>query len=209
MDQTMQMNPNRFINDILKPWDELNSLLVQQYAFQPDLSDVTRLAGNIAVALRHQIDFSHLNNKQANSLSLAHKVISDAGDYWKHGSLRSTERNCPISVASAFEYVDPGKVRFIRNISTLSHRSLGEYDFLLTASEAAKFWMSQHGFSVGWQGIPSCATSRLESAARLIFDPRYCINMSSVEMRFFKKSGDGELVPFDPPQVQFEIYKKS
>jgi len=62
------MTQHRFINDILKPWDELNSLLSQQYAFQPDLSDITRLAGNIAVSIRHQIDSSDLNDKQAHGI---------------------------------------------------------------------------------------------------------------------------------------------
>ncbi|MCB2426675.1 hypothetical protein [Methylophaga pinxianii] len=201
------MNPNRFINDILKPWDMLNSLLVQQYAFQPDLSDITRLTGNIAVSIRHQIDFAHLNDKQANNLSQAHQIISDAGDYWKHGSLRKQERNCPIRVAAAFEYAENGTFRFIRNIATLAHSSLGEHDFLTTSAEAARFWMSQHGFNVEWKGLPNSAPPIFEQSARLKFDPRYCINMSNTQIRFFKKISDGKLIPFDPPQVRFEVYE--
>ncbi|MEZ8026118.1 hypothetical protein [Enterovibrio norvegicus] len=201
------MNLNRFINDIIKPWDELNSLLAHQYAFQPDLSDITRLAGNIAVSIRHQVDFAELNDKQANKLSLAHQVICDAGDYWKHGSLRKEERNCPITVAAAFEYTENGKFRFLRNIVTLTHKSLGESDFLETSAIAAKFWISQHGFNIEWSGTPTCAPQKFEQAARLKFDPRYCINMSSTQIKFFKKVGGGQFIPFDPPEVRFELYE--
>ncbi|MEJ1379839.1 MAG: hypothetical protein RPT95_02490 [Candidatus Sedimenticola sp. (ex Thyasira tokunagai)] len=202
------MNPHRFINDIVKPWDELNSFLARQYAFQPDLSDITRLAGNIAVSIRHQVDFVELNDKQANNLSQAHKIICDAGDYWKHGSLRKEERNCVITVAAAFEYAENGTFRFIRNIVTLAHNSLGERDFLETSAEATRFWMSQHGFNAEWTGIPTCAPPKFEHAARLQFDPKYCINMSSTQIKFFKKAANGQLMPFDPPEVRFEVYER-
>ena len=201
------MTPQRFANDILKPWDELNALLSQQYAFQPELSDVSRLAGNVAVAIRHQIDFSDLNDKQANELCHAHQLISDAGDYWKHGSLRREERNSPLSVAAAFEYREDKTFSFLRNILTINHSSLGEHDFMQTSAEAARFWMTQKGFSSEWKGESFLAPVIYENAARLKFDAKYCISMSSVQLRFFKKDRGGELIPVDPPEVRFEVYE--
>lgn len=201
------MTPHRFANDILKPWDDLDSLLSQQYAFQPDISDISRLAGNIAVAIRHQIDFSDLTDKQANYLSQAHQLISDAGDYWKHGELRKKERNSPISVAAAFEYRENGTFRFLRNIVTLNHRSLGERDFMDTSAEAAKFWMAQRDYSIEWKGAPSTAPPRYENAARLKFHSKYCIEMSSVQLKFFKRIDGDSLVPVDPPEVRIEVYE--
>lgn len=44
----------RLINDVVKPWEELNALLVQRFAFQPDLSDVTHLASALAVSIKHE-----------------------------------------------------------------------------------------------------------------------------------------------------------
>ena len=202
----IDMTPARFANDILKPWDELNALLSQQYAFQPDLSDVSRLAGNIAVAIRHQIDFSDLNDKQANEQCPAHQLISDAGDYWKHGNLRREERNSPLSVAAAFEYCEDKTFRFLRNMLTIQHQSLGEHDFMQTSAEAAKFWMAQKGFSTEWKGEPLVAPVHYENAARLKFDAKYCISMSSVQLRFFQKNGSDEFIPVDPPEVRFEVY---
>jgi hypothetical protein len=201
------MTPHRFINDILKPWDELNSLLSKQYAFQPDLSDVSRLAGNIAVSIRHQVDFSDLNDRQVNELSPSHKLISDAGDYWKHGNLRKEERNSTITVSAKFECKDGPVFRFIRNALTLKHRSLGKHDFMVAAAEAARFWMSQHGFNIEWRGIPDVAPFVYEKAARLKFNSKYCMNMSSVQLQFFKMNESSKLVPFDPPDVRFEVYE--
>jgi len=201
------MTPHRFINDILKPWDDLNSLLAKQYAFQPDLSDVSRLAGNIAVSIRHQVDFSVLNDRQANKLSPSHRLISDAGDYWKHGSLRKEGRNSPITVSATFEYREDGAFRFIRNALTLEHKSLGKHDFMVVAAEAARFWMSQYGYTIEWRGVPDVAPFVYEPAARLKFDSKYCINMSNVQLQFLKMNESSKLVPFAPPEVKFEVYE--
>ena len=48
--------PIRFLTYLVKPWDELNLLLSQRFAFQPDMSDVTRLAGSLAIATKHQAE---------------------------------------------------------------------------------------------------------------------------------------------------------
>lgn len=202
----IDMTPQRFANDILKPWDELNALLSQQYAFQPDISDVSRLAGNIAVAIRHQIDFSDLNDNQANKLCHAHQLISDAGDYWKHGSLRNEKRNSPLSVAAAFEYREDKTFRFLRNILTIEHKSLGQHDFMQTSAEAAKFWMRQKGILSEWKGEPFLAPTIYENVARLKFNAKYCVSMSSTRLRFFKEDRNGELIPFAPPEIRFEVY---
>ena len=199
------MTPIRFANDILKPWDELNSLLCQQYAFQPDVSDISRMAGNIAVSIRHQIDFSELSDHEANKLSRAHQVIADSGDFWKHGKLRKEARNSPISVAAAFEYRSDEKYRFLRNIVSISHHSLGEYDFMVISAEAAKFWMSQRCFYIAWNGVPSIASAVYEDTARLKFDPKQCINLSCIQVKFFSKTEDGFLIPLNPPCVRFEV----
>jgi len=63
------MSAHRFLNDIVKPWDELNKLLGERLALQPDLSDVTRLAGALAVAIRHQVDVADLKDFQVNAES--------------------------------------------------------------------------------------------------------------------------------------------
>lgn len=201
------MTPQRFINDILKPWDELNSLLAQQYAFQPDLSDITRLAGAIAVSIRHQTESSQLTDKQANKLSRAHKIISDVGDFWKHLELRDKGRHANFSIAAIFEYREDETYRFIRNIAEIEHASLGLHDFMETSAEAVRFWMSRKEISVSWEGVPSEAPVVYETAARLKFNPKYCTKMSQARYKFFKRTVDNGLIPFDPPNANIEVYE--
>jgi hypothetical protein len=196
--------PHRFTNDILKPWDELNDLLSLQYAFHPNISDITRLAGGIAVSLRHQTDSSTLTNQQANDLSIEHRVIADVADYWKHGNLRNENRNSPMTVVANFEYQDD-KFSFIKNAITIQHRRLGEYDFMETSAEAAKFWMSQKGHNVDWLGTPKISEPKWDDMALLKFNSKYCIRMSEVRFRFYKKNSNGELELFDPPIVKFGV----
>ena len=203
------MNPQRFINDIVKPWDELNSLLCENFALQPDLSDITRLAGGIAVSIRHQVDFSTLNDRQANEICAAHRIISDAGDYWKHGSLRKKERNSPITVSAAFEFSEPLGFRFIRNMIFVEHKSLGAHDFMEVSATAIKFWINQHNININWQGAVLESRYAFEPTARLGFNQKYCISMSNVQLRFLQKDSNGAYTPVDPPEVKFEVYEYS
>ena len=72
-----RLNPQRFVNDVVKAWDELNALLSQRYAFQPDVSDVTRLAGALAVAVKHQADLAgHTDRSAIDAASLDNKPSS-------------------------------------------------------------------------------------------------------------------------------------
>lgn len=203
------MNPQRFINDTVKPWDELNSLLRENFAFQPDLSDITRLAGGIAVSIRHQVDFSSLDDKQANESCTAHRIIADAGDYWKHGNLRKEERNSPITVSAAFEFSELLGFRFVRNMICVEHKSLGAHDFMETSATAIKFWLNQHNININWQGVVLESESHFEPTARLGFNPKYCTSMSSVRLRFLKNNSDSTYTPVDPPEVKFEVYDYS
>lgn len=202
------MNAQRIINDIVKPWDELNSLLRENFALQPDLSDITRLAGGIAVAIRHQVDFSPLDDKQANQLCTSHRIISDAGDYWKHGNLRNEQRNSPITVSAAFEFSESLGFRFIRNIICVEHKTLGVHDFMETSATAIKFWLNQHNININWQGAVLECQNNFEPKARLRFNPKYCILMSNIQLRFLKRNSDGTYTPTDPPEVKFEVYER-
>ena len=200
------MTQIRFINDVIKPWDELNLFLKQDYALQLDLSDVTRMAGQIAVSLRHQIDFSELKLKEVYQCCPEMEPIVDAGDYWKHGELRDPARNCEISSASAFEYSEGQGFRFIRNKAQLNHPTLGKSDFLEITLVAIHFWIRQHGFSIPWNGSVKESGLPFAPTARLQFDPRYCIQMDSMNLQMYRSTGNGHYEPCDPPLVRFELY---
>jgi len=201
------VNPQRFVNDIVKPWDELNALLSQRYAFQPDLSDVSRLAGALAVAIKHQADLAGYEDRsRIDAASGDNKLMSDVGDFWKHGPLRDSGRNNSLSVSAMFEY-DPGRgFRFLRNGLFIQHATLGEHDFMHTSLAAIRYWLTIQRIGLSWSGAVAEGPAEFHPTAFLHYDPRYCISMSSTQFRFFARSGGGDLVPTDPPEVRIEIH---
>jgi len=201
------VKPLRFVNDVVKPWDELNALLSQRYAFQPDLSDVTRLAGALAVSIKHQADLAGYTDRSAiDAASLDNKLMSDVGDFWKHGPLRDSDRNNSLFVCAMFEY-GPGRgFRFLRNGLFIEHTSLGEHDFMHTSRAAIGYWLTTERISLSWSGVVTEGPAEFHPTAFLQYDPKYCISMSSTRVRFFARSGDGDLVSTDPPEVRIEVY---
>ncbi len=199
------MSDLRFLNDVVKPWDELNVLLTERLALQPDLSDITRLAGSLAVAIRHQIDAAGISDIQANVESNDHRIISDTADFWKHGPLRKPERNNKLSTESFFEYA-PGKgFSFIRNALFIEHSTIGKHDFLVTSLAAIEYWIRKRKISTNWSGSVRENTPEFHPVAFLHFDPKRCISMNQTRLGFFSKRIDGLWERADPPEVRFEV----
>lgn len=199
--------PNlRFLNDIVKPWDELNALLARRLALQPDLSDVTRLAGSLAVAIRHQVDILGIKDLEANSECFEHRVISDAADFWKHGSLRKSDRNNNFITESLFEYKNGKGFSFLRNALFVEHTSLGRHDFLQAALAAIHYWIDKRGLNVAWQGSIRENPTEFFEEAFLNFEPEKCISAYEVRLGFFSRQPNGSLERVDPPEVRFAVY---
>jgi len=77
----------QFINDILKPWDELNKLLASPYAFEPGINDVVRMATNLAIAINHWCETENENKKTIIASSDAYRIMVDVANMVKHKSL--------------------------------------------------------------------------------------------------------------------------
>lgn len=197
----------RLINDVIKPWEELNALLVQRFAFQPDLSDVTRLASALAVSIKHQADLRGVPRNAVDNASDENCLMSDVADAAKHGQLRDTSRNNKLYVASCFEYAADRGFRFIRNSVTIAHAGSGEKDFMATALAAAQYWMNQLAFSLNRTLAVGEGPDEFFPTAYLFFNPKYCINMAQTRLKFFEKLTDGRYRPVDPPEVKFEVFE--
>lgn len=196
-----------FLNNIAKPWDDLNCLLLQPLALQPDLSDLTRLAGSLAVSIRHQVDAAGLQDTVANSQSPEHRIISDVADYWKHGPLRNSTRNNRLSTEAFFEYESKKGFSFIRNALLIDHATLGEHDFMITSLAAIHYWITKRDISTNWAGMVKQNTQQFHPMAFLMFDPRRCIFMKETHLRFFSRRADGLWEPVDPPEFHFEVHR--
>lgn len=204
------MTPQRFLNDICKPFDELNALLVQRLAFEPELSDITRMAGSIAVSLRHIPEISGYSDKAIGAESADNKLMIDVADAWKHGSLRDPSRNNKLFVSAMFEWLPEKGFRFLRNGLTVVHATLGEHDFLKTALGAIQYWVQKLQFNISWKGEGKIleATEEYYPTAFLFYDARYCVSMKNTRFRFFSRTENGELAAVDPDEVRMEIYEK-
>lgn len=200
------MSALRFLNDVAKPWDELNALLAERLALQPDLSDVTRLAGALAVAIRHQAEVMGIKDDVANVECIEHRLLSDTADFWKHGALRNAARNNQLSTEALFEYA-PGKgYSFIRNALFIEHVSLGKHDFLVASLAAIEYWIKKRSIATTWSGLVRENIQEFHPTAFLHFDAARCIAMQQVRLGFFSKQSDGSLIRVDPPEVRFEVY---
>ena len=198
----------RLINDVVKPWEELNALLVQRFAFQPDLSDVTRLASALAVSIKHQADLRGMERSSVDSASDANRLMSDVADAAKHGQLRDSSRNNTLHVASCFEYGAGRGFRFVRNSVSIAHVTSGEVDFMATALAASQYWMDTLGFTLNRKLAVTEAADEFFPTAYLYFNPKYCFNMKQTQLKFFEKR-NGNYSPVDPPQVMFEVFAVS
>lgn len=197
----------RLINDVVKPWEELNALLVQRFAFEPCMSDVTRLASALAISIKHQADLRGVQRSAIDNASDENRLLSDVADAAKHGSLRDPSRNNKLYVAACFEYAAGRGFRFLRNSVTIAHASSGDKDFMVTALVAAQFWMNRLAFSLNKPLSISEGPDDFFPTAHLFFNPKYCINMERTRVHFFEKLTEANYRPVNPPEGKFEVFE--
>ena len=196
------------VNDVIKPWDEINALLVERYAFQPDLSDLTRLAASLAISIKHQVDLRGLLPRNSvDQDSPENRLMSDVADAAKHGKLYNPARDNHLYVVSHFEYDPPHGFRFIRNAIVISHARVGERDFLETSLAAIRYWVTRLGITINWSPSVAEGPAEFYLSAFLYFNPKFCINMSQTRIKFFERTASGNYQPVDPPEVKFEVYE--
>jgi hypothetical protein len=203
----------KFLNDIVKPWEELNALLIERYAFQPDLSDVTTRVSAIATAIKHQVDILALDlgckpkklQLEVDSESDAARLMSDVSDAAKHVVLGDRKRQNNIFVAAMFEVNLEGHFSFLRNGAFIEHESLGCHDFMSSALSAIDYWSRKRNLNLSWSGEVREAGIEFFPTAFLYFNPKYCINMASTRIMCFRRDEAGNLKPFDLEEICFEV----
>ena len=196
----------KLVNDVIKPWKELGELLAQPFAFQPELSDVTRSATALAIAISHYPESHGLERSTIDRKCHACKVMTDVADMAKHGKLRNEKRHNELYVAALFECGSQNQFKFLRNAILIRHTSFGEIDFMNKSLEAIKFWMSDLQFQLNRNLAVKESSEGFCPSARLKYNERYCINMNSTRYKFVRRTANNSLVPYDPPEVRIEVY---
>lgn len=203
----------KFLNDIARPWDVLNAFLIERYALQPDLSAVTTLVSAISTSIKHQVDILALDRgckakklqQEVDAESDSARLMSDISDAAKHVVLANPARQNRIFVAAMFEVNLEGNFRFLRNGVFIEHASLGRHDFMCTALSAIEYWSRKHNLNIDWSSAVREASTEFFPTAFLHFDPKYCINMAMTRIMCFRRDDTGNLQPFKPIEVRFEV----
>lgn len=195
---------HKFINDILKPWDELNELLSLPYCVEPSLSTITKMATDISIAISHFAENSEIKSRsEVAKECLNNQLMVDISDKSKHSKLKKVKRENEIKVASLFEYVEPSKFKFLRNKIIIEHNTYGKSDFMETSLNAILYWTSLLNLDVKRE--LTIKDNNVSEKATLIFNPKYCIHAEKTNYNFLKRNELGVLVDFKPPRFYIEI----
>lgn len=195
---------HKFINDILKPWDELNELLSLPYCVEPSLSTITKMATDIAISISHFAENSGIKNRiEVAKDCLNNQLMIDIADMTKHKKLKRPERENKINVVSLFEYIEPSKFKFLRNKIIIDHNTYGKSDFIETSLNAILYWTPLLNLDV--KRKLTIKDNNISEKATLIFNPKYCIHAEKTTYNFLKKTEGDLLVDFNPPKFYIEI----
>ena len=197
----------QFLNDAVKPWDELNVLLAKPFAYQPEISDVTRMANSIAVAIKHQSEHWGSTRLQVDNESLANSLMSDVADGWKHGGqkLRDHTRHNRMEVVSRFEVDEANRFRFVRNRILIAHASLGNVDFMVYARDAMRYWFQKMDVAIEWGGQLLSGPLLFHENATVFYDSRQQIGMDSVRIEMVRRSANGAFQLIDVESIKFVL----
>lgn len=202
----MDQKEIKFINDILKPWDELNDLLSKPYAYEPGLSDIIRMAGNLALALKHQCDLEKESRKSIDSISPENKIMSDIADMVKHHELRDKTRENKLYAVAAFECFED-KFKFLRTIIYVEYPDGRKYDFINIAVKAINFWIQHSKLNISKTLSIAVCDNDFQNNAILYYNPSKCIHMQSTTIQTYRKNDSGNLELFDPKNVKLVLYE--
>jgi hypothetical protein len=199
------MTEQKFMAYLAKPWSDLNSILLQRFAFQPDLSEVLRLAGALAIPIKHQAEDAGVGRKSVDADSMDNQIMSDVADAFKHGALDNPKRQNHLTVSAHFECDANNRFRYLRNVILIHHASQGEMDFMLTSGAAISYWIQKMKIATRWVPSISEGDSTFHDEAFLFFNPKYQLEMASTQIKFFWRDVGGLLIPYDPPMVRFSV----
>ncbi len=192
------------LNDTVRPWDKLNKTLAEPFAYQPDLSDVTREAVTIATAIKHIAEKFTKDRRSIDAASLENSIMSDVADKWKHRDLRRSDRDNRLFVQSLFE-VRNNHFGFLRNRVIVDHATHGQIDFMATAAAAIRYWLDRLEVMPDWTGKVHVAKIVFLPVATLYFDDSRQMNMESVRLQFLARADNGDLIPAAPNEVKFQL----
>ncbi|MCP4551325.1 MAG: hypothetical protein GY834_04650 [Bacteroidetes bacterium] len=205
-----------FINNLVKPWDELHLFLLQPYSLDPQFSDPVVNARSLAVATAHQFDIDKnengegISDKKLKKISPESMRIKDLCNTIKHIK-RTKGYSAKITGVSAQVIVDGNnKFCFLKNQIIYHHGESGEFDLLEDLRKAILFWSNRREIDISmlanWtnQEIKIFA-SPPDDTITLFHDPKVCIHQKKQRLKIFKVDCNGELIPANHNNINFLV----
>lgn len=193
----------------IEPWQKLSSTLAEQKAVEAANSDEGREAGRLAMEVIRLADSFGLDNRDLGRRSNYWALVSAVADAGRNRLLSSAARRTTLAATSHFEVDDKGHYRFINNHLMIVHPTAGKVDFLTAAAGAIGFLIDELGDELGieidWtpqivEGPPVFGPAVILDAGP---DPNRVFQ--SLQIKFYKRDADGELVMFQPGSWQLEL----
>jgi hypothetical protein len=207
-----------FINNLIKPWNDLHSLLLQPYSLDPEYSDPVISARSLAISTSHQWDAdkqeqgSGINDDALATENPAAMRIKDLCNTIKHINRNRGNKAEINGVSAQVLLTEDKKFRFLRNQITYHHESDGEFDLLDDIQKAIYFWAERRGIDISmlanWHGgeirvVPSPPSEVIT----LFYDPDICILQRSQGLKIFKLGESDELIPTDHDNIAFQVVR--
>jgi hypothetical protein len=198
--------PLKFATDIIRPWEKLNTELINQNSIDRNISDFISIVANLAVKISHFPEIANQKHIRTNKSSHDFNIIVDIADASKHSDSNKEERNNKLSISSMFEGNDEGTFRFIRNKIVVEHNKYGKSDFLEISKKAAQFLFLKLNLPLIWNPQILEAPKVFTEKVFLNIYFTHQIAWTGLSIEFVKKNTAGELIPYDPPTWLFEMH---
>lgn len=200
------MNLNlRFATSIIRPWERLNSELINQISIDSNISDFITMAEDLAVRLSHFPEIAGRKSVRSNKKSTEYNIIVDIADETKHESLSDEKRSNKLSISSLFAGKDNETFRFIRNEIIVEHSKYGKFDFMEISKKAVEFLFSQLGLNIFWNAKILEAPYFFSEKIELDIFYKHQLTWNSLQIEFFRKDESCILLHYNPPKLLFEL----
>lgn len=197
--------PLKFATDIIRPWEKLNTELINQNSIDKDISDFTSMVQDLAVKISHFSELVNQKHIRTNKNCDEFTIIVDIADASKHGDSEKEKRNNKLSVSSLFEGNDEGTFRFVRNKVVVDHSKFGKRDFLETSKKAVRFLLVKLNLPLNWNPAILEAPNVFTDKVFLNIYYTHQIAWTGLGLEFVKRNSDGDLVHYDPKSWLFEL----
>lgn len=195
----------KFVTDIIRPWERLNSELINQNSIDSTISEIITTAEDLSVKLSHFPESVGQKAVRNNKSSHDFNTIVDIADASKHDILLDEKRNNELILSSMFEGKDNETFRFIRNRIIIKHNNYGQSDFLETFKKATQFLFIKLNLNIFWNPNVLEAPNIFIEKVFLNIQYQHQIAWTNLQVEFFRRNEKGELIPYDPPKCLFEL----